>query len=63
MPREKEDYRNNLELIIEKFPGKNTLTAKEVAEFLGRDVRTVNKIFDFKKGIGISIATLARALS
>lgn len=63
MPREKPAYRDNLERIIERFPGKEVLTIKEVSEFTGKNPRTVSKYFPIKKGLGISIATLARELS
>lgn len=62
MPLEKEGYRDQLERLTEAFPGKEVLTAKEVAQFLGRDVRTVRENFSFKKAIGISIVQLAREL-
>lgn len=63
MPREKEAYRDNLERIIEAFPGKEVLLVSEVARWLGKDPRTVKKLFPFKDGFGITIATLARCLS
>ena len=62
MPKEKEAYRDNLERIIFAFPGKEVLTVKDVALWMKKDPRTVKKQFPFKE-YGISIATLARALS
>lgn len=62
MPREKEAFRDQLERLTKAFPGKEVLTATEVARFLGRDVRTVREHFTFKKAIGISIVQLAREL-
>lgn len=63
MPREKECYRLVMERLEEAFPGKDMLTAPEVARFLGKDVRTVRKHYPIKKSIGISKAVLASALS
>lgn len=63
MPREKEAYRINLERIIEAFPGQETIKPTQLAKWLGMDVRTVYKRFPIKKGVGISVATLASFLS
>lgn len=63
MPREKEAYRDNLVRLNEAFPDRDMLTIKEVAHWMGRDVKTVKKYIPFKKGIGISKATLASILS
>lgn len=64
--REKELYRDNAALIIERF-GKATLTVKEVAEYTGWDVRKVRKKFEKewdKDGTWtLSAMVLARALS
>ena len=63
MPREKEAYRDNLERIIQAFPGQEVLTVHQVSKYLRRDPRTLKKVLPFKDGLGISIATLARILS
>ncbi len=63
MPREKEAYRDNLVRIMEAFPGKEVLCPTEVAKWLHMDYRKVKKIIPFKKGFGISVATLARFMS
>lgn len=63
MARERESYRDNLERIIERFPGKEVLSVSEVSKYLKKDPRTVKRILPFKKGLGISIVTLARCLS
>lgn len=63
MPREKEAYRDNLERIIEAFPGQEIIKPSQLAKWLKMDVRTVYKRFPIKEGIGISVATLARHLS
>ena len=60
--REKAGYRDNLERIVERFPDKELLTKKDVAEFCGVDRRRVGKLFPFKNNL-ISVATLARELS
>ena len=62
MPREKPAYRDNLERLDKRFPDKELLTQKEVAEFTGLCRQSVSKIFPFKR-FGISKATLARELS
>lgn len=63
MPREKEAYYENLERITNAFPEKELLTVAEVSRFLRKDPRTIKRILPFKKGLGISVATLARCLS
>lgn len=62
MAREKECYRDNLELLLEYFGEKRFYRPHEVAKYLGINVETVKKRFDFKEGY-IAIANLARALS
>lgn len=63
MPREKEAYRDNLARIIEAFPGKEVLTVADLSRWMKKDPRTIKRLFPMKKGLGISIATLARMLS
>ena len=41
--REKENYRNNLELILKDFPNKNLLSVSDVAKWGGRDRRVVKE--------------------
>lgn len=41
MAREKIDFRDNLERLSERFPGKELIPLKEVSEFLGCDARTL----------------------
>lgn len=60
--REKAAYRDNLERLNEKFPDKELLTKKDVAEFLGVCYRYVAANYPFKNNY-ISKATLARELS
>lgn len=63
MSREKEDFRDNLERLEEKFPDKEIISAREAADFLGLDIRTVRKYFPVKPHIGITKVALARAMS
>ena len=63
MPREKEDFRVNLELLLEHFPNKKILTIREVSEYLGKSPNAVRRRFDYEKGKGITIVSLARQLS
>ena len=61
MGREKEGYRHNIELLNERFPEKDALTLKEVADWLGRQPRTVKKHIKFnEKTKLITKADLAR---
>ena len=60
--RDKPAYRDNLERLNEKFPDKELLTKKDVAQFLGVCYRYVSANYPFK-GNYISKATLARELS
>lgn len=43
MPREKEDYRENLARLTERFPGRDTITITEAAALLGRCARTIRE--------------------
>lgn len=62
MPREKEDYRDNLEEILRYTGGRHLMTAKEVGAYCGIDQRTASKRFNIPLN-GISVATLARMMS
>lgn len=46
MPREKADYRSNIENIRDMFPGVGALTVDEVAKWLSVDKRTVKSIIE-----------------
>ena len=35
MPREKESYRDNLERLMDRFPGKEILSLTEVSQYTG----------------------------
>ena len=63
MPREKESYRDNLELLLEAFPDKMMINKTEVQHYTGLDKETVNKLFTFNQCNKISLATLARQMS
>ena len=43
MPREKENYRVNLDRILDRFGGKEILSLSEVIEYTGMDRRTLLK--------------------
>lgn len=43
MAREKENYRENLRLITERFGDVQLIPLKQVAEYCGADVRTLQK--------------------
>ncbi len=47
MPREKEQYRENLMALSEAFPGKELICLKDAARYIGMDPRTLLKIRDF----------------
>lgn len=62
MPKEPAAYRDNLEDILAYTNGRRLVTQKEVAEYLGRNVKTVRRVYGVGKD-GISAPTLARMLS
>lgn len=62
MPREKENYRQNLERVKNMFPEKEVLTKSDVVKFSSLTYKTVVKMFPFK-GNYISVASLASCLS
>lgn len=41
MPREKEDFRPVYTVLLEKFPGKDTISLRKAAEYLDCDQRTL----------------------
>lgn len=61
--REKEGYRENYEMLLEKFGGKIILNKKEVAKAFGISFPTATRRYPFNKDSTISIATLARYLA
>lgn len=63
MPREKEAYRDNLERICERYPGKELLSKTETAKFLGVTRVTVEKYVKFLDCGKVSVASLARQIS
>ena len=62
MPREKESYRDNLELLLEAFPDKKLLSVMDVARWAGRDRRFIKAEY-FKDKKMMTVAELARKLS
>lgn len=63
MPREKEGYRETLEMLMMVFPNRFTVKATELSKWLGKDVRTIKKHYPIKADGTISLAMLARCLS
>lgn len=61
MPREREEYRDNLEALIAFFGDKHLVSMSDVARYTGCDRRTVQKLYNIKKG-GITLPTLARRM-
>jgi len=60
--KETESYRDNYEALIAFFGTRRLLTVTDVAEYCGRDRRTVKEAYDIPKG-GITVPTLARKMS
>jgi hypothetical protein len=61
MPREREGYRENYEMLLDRFPGKVMLTLREVSHMFEIDPRTAAKRYPFQNRT-ISIPTLARCM-
>ena len=62
MAREKENFRATYEILREAFKDKKILNKKEVAEYLGKDKRTLSNFIKFDSSGYISIFNLASAL-
>lgn len=67
MPREKENYRDNLERICERFKGE-LITLKEASDYIGVSLRNIqtDKTFPMKKVGGryyVTVVALAKWLS
>lgn len=68
MAKEKVDYRDNLEMLREMFPGKMTITMQDACALLSRDKRSLlgDRGFPVQKVGGryaVPIVGLARYLS
>lgn len=61
MPREKRDFRDNLERLDKAFPGQELLTRQNCADYLGVSKDTVKRRY----GIGrdVTKVAFARAIS
>ncbi len=46
MAREKQNYREQLEIIVALYPGRAALTVSEAAEVLGVDRRTIKTLIE-----------------
>lgn len=62
MPREKENYRDVVASLIEKFNGKIVVRIGEVCEIFKMTARMARARFSFDKGGYINIYQLARDL-
>jgi len=60
--REKESYRDNLEMLSEAFPDKKLLYPADVAKWSGRDKRTIRKHYFGDKPM-LTLPQLASKLS
>ena len=47
MPREKQDYHDNLNRVVMVFPNKEMIPLKDVAEWLGMNQRLLQKLNGF----------------
>ena len=64
MPREKPLFRVNLDRLDEKYPDREALSFKDIANYLGCSLSTARRRFKYNKNIGgIAKATVARTLS
>lgn len=61
MSRERAEYRDNYEALLERFQGRMLLTARDVAAYCGIDPRTAQKRYAISRK-GITIPTLARRM-
>ena len=61
MPREHEEYRDNLADLIKFFEGKRLITGVEAAKYLGVTPKTARKRYGITAD-GITLASLARRL-
>ena len=60
--KEPEAYRDNYEALLSFFGGRMLLSQKDVAEYCGKDRRTVARLYCIGKD-GITVPTLARRMS
>ncbi len=61
MPRERAEYRDNLEALLAFFGDRRVVTVADVVRYTGRDRRTVKKLYDIQRD-GITLPTLARRM-
>lgn len=59
---EKENYKDNLVRLDEKFPDREMLKIKDVQDYTGLCYETVKKLFNFNKCNTISKVNLAKEL-
>ena len=65
MPREKQTYRDNLNMLMRSFPGVGAISVKEAAEYYGASVKTLMRDDTFPKDCHnrVSLANFARWLA
>ena len=47
MPREKEDFHDNLDRVVTAFPGRELIPLKDVADWMGMNQRLLQKLSGF----------------
>ena len=63
MAREKANYRDELEQLLNFFGDRRVLTITDVSEYTGRSRRWVKKAYNIDPTKGITVVALARELS
>lgn len=62
MSKEREGFRENLELLNARFPNKDMLNIADVMEFMGQSRNTVKRKIRFSPVLLVSKADLARQI-
>lgn len=63
MPREKENYRDEMEQLLIFFGEKRVLTSADVSRYTGRTPQWCRKTYGIEPHKGITVVGLARKLS
>lgn len=63
MPKERPDYRDNLERLDAAFPRREMIRKGELAKWLGVSVRTLARIYDLGGGQYVTKVRAAREMS
>ena len=51
MPREKESYRDNLERLMDRFPGKEILSLTEVSQYTGMGYASFEESYPYRQTV------------